>query len=251
MSVFITGASSGFGRELAKRYAVDGHVVGVLARRADELKTLCDEITASGGESRSYVGDVTDVDFVKQSILSFEEDCNGIDIMIANAGMADSVFARDYSTEKVAQIINVNLMGVVGAIAAVLPGMISRCRGQVVGISSLAGFITSPGSGPYGASKAAMTLLLDSLRPDAAQYGIFVTTICPGFVKTPMTDRNAFSMPFLMPLERGVDRIYMAIKKKKRFYVFPKRLYAIICLFRLLPRAWQDRLSTGRPYIKR
>ena len=154
--------------------------------------------------------------------------------------------AKRFSAESFERVIAVNLVGVANCVAFVLPSMLERGCGQLVGIASLAGYRGLPGSGAYCASKAGVRALFESLRIDLARTPIAVTTICPGFVRTPMTDQNKFSMPFLMELEPALDKIERAIDAGWSEYAFPFTLATLVRTARWLPNSIYDSLMRGK-----
>ena len=176
----------------------------LLARRQDKLAELAEEIRAVGAKVEVVAVDVTDR--MPERNCRKRARVGPIDLLVANAGMGTPTPAKRFSAESFERVIAVNLVGVANCVAFVLPSMIERGGGQLVGIASLAGYRGLPGSGAYCASKAGLRALFESLRIDLARTPIAVTTICPGFVRTPMTDQNKFSMPFLMELE-PLDKI--------------------------------------------
>ena len=197
--VLITGASSGIGGELARQLAAKNAALGLLARRGEMLEDLCREINRQGGAARALAADVVDEKAVRAAAESLREEFGKIDVLIANAGIGGvAVDPLDLNAEDFAQMVNVNLIGAVNAVTAVLPQMIKRRSGHLVAISSLAAYRGLPKSASYCASKAAMTALFESLRVDLRGMGVAVTTIHPGFIKTPLTMGREAKMPFLM-----------------------------------------------------
>jgi NAD(P)-dependent dehydrogenase (short-subunit alcohol dehydrogenase family) len=185
-------------------------------------------------------GDVRDRARVKEAVAEAESRFGGIDILIANAGMGESLFPDRFDGALVEEITAVNYLGAVYAIEAALPGMLSRGSGTIVGVSSISAVRGLPASGPYCASKAALTTLLESLRLDLRGTGIRVITVSPGFIKTPLTDRNRFPMPFLQPADRAARRIADGIEAGKREIHFPKMLTVPLKLLRCLPGGLSD-----------
>lgn len=202
--IWITGAGSGIGRALARRYAADGWRVAVSARSTQDLETLAGE---AGTAVRPYPLDVTDRAAVAATVERIEDELGPIDLAILNAGTYAPMFADDFDTNAFRRTIEVNLLGTTECLGALVPRMIGRGRGQLAVMASVAGFFGLPGAGAYGASKAGLNVLCQSLRPDLAHHGVSLTVINPGFVKTPLTDKNTFPMPFLIPVEEAVDQI--------------------------------------------
>src|ERR1044072_2788829 len=218
-TIFLTGASSGIGEGLAIEMAKRGATLGLVARREEVLKDLAGRCEAAGkgsSKARVFAADVTDAEAVKKAADEFRAEFDHIDIMIANAGIGGSANARDLDIGKVTQIINVNLIGAVNSVGAVLPQMIERGSGQMVAISSLAGYRGLPRSSAYCASKAGVSNFFESLRLDLRGSGVDITIIHPGFIKTPLTAGRENKMPFLMELDDGVRKILTIIEKKKK-----------------------------------
>lgn len=236
--IFLAGASSGIGEALALAMAEKGAVIGLLARREDLLKDLNTRCEEKGGTARAYAADVRDAGAVANAASEFRTEFQHIDIMIANAGIGgNNRETRDLVPEAVRKVIDINLMGAVNAVHAVLPQMLERGSGHLVAISSLAGFRGLPGSAAYSASKAAMTAFFESVRLDVAHRGVDVTIIQPGFIRTPLTAGHEAKMPFLMYLDDAVPLFLSAIEKKKKFAAFPWQLATIVRAGRLMP-AW-------------
>src|SRR5882672_980414 len=203
-SVFITGASSGLGRGLALRYAQGGATVHAAARREDELRKLAAE--APPGSIVPVRLDVQDTDALVAAIRRAEQASGGaLDLMIANAGVGRPSPARKMDWTIVRWILDVNVTAACVTLAAALPAMIERNAGQVVMMSSLAAFRGMPGNAAYCASKAAVSTFMESVRVDLRRTRVRATTIYPGFVKTELTAKNKFPMPFLVELDRAVE----------------------------------------------
>ena len=237
---FITGASSGIGRGLARRLAKDGYTVGLCARREDLLKDLAVGIQAGGGEAAAFPCDVGDRDQILEAIRSCEEAVGPVELLIANAGISRNTLVDDFDSSAIESVLRINLLGAVYATEGVLPGMMDRGRGQIVAVSSIAGYGGLPMSAAYSASKGGMTNFFESLRIDLRGTGVDVTVIHPGFVKTPMTDHNRHAMPFLMELEEAVEVMVSAIRRRKKSLSFPWQLATVVRLTRLLPRSAYD-----------
>ena len=237
---FITGASSGLGMGLAIRLGVDGYSVGLAARREALLEEVAGKIEEAGGEAGIYPCDVSDPEQVKDAIRRCEENFGPVDLLVANAGISLNTRVGAFDATEIEKVIRINLLGAVYATEAVLPGMLMRRRGQIVAVSSIAGFGGLPMSAAYSASKGGMTNFFESLRIDLRGSGVYVTVITPGFVKTPMTAHNRHKMPFLMELDAAVELMARAIRKKKKSLAFPWQLAAIVRAARLLPRPAYD-----------
>ena len=248
-TVFLTGASSGIGEGLAIALAKKGATLALLARREELLAALAEKCEATGGKARIFPCDVVDSDAVHAAADKFREEFGHIDTMIANAGISGkSRETRDLIPSAVKEVIETNLMGAVNAIHAVLPQMLERGTGQLVAISSLAGFRGLPKSAAYSASKAAMTVFFESVRLDVADKGIDVTIIQPGFIRTPLTAGREAKMPFLMYLDDAIPHFISAIERKKKFAAFPWQLATIVQLGKIMPARLYDQIAGRARY---
>ena len=217
--IVITGASSGIGAALARQFARDEVILALVARRREALEAVAKSVEEAGGTAHVFPADMADRGAVSKCFDAIQSELGAVDTLIANAGIGDPTPASRYDAEVVDRIIQVNLLGVSYCIEAVLPQMVARQDGHIVGVGSLAGYRGLPGSAAYCASKAGLAALLESLRR-LRRYNVRVTTICPGFVKTPLTDRNRFPMPFLLELEDAAARMYQPSVGKIRSFRF-------------------------------
>lgn len=233
-AVFITGGTTGIGMELAKLYAQKGWKVGVCGRE----KTKFDKSFETCSDNVCfYQVDVANRDELKAAIADFSKSI-GLDLLIANAGIGYKFKTKIPDFEWSYKMVNVNLLGVMYAFEAALDVMIPRGKGQLVAISSIAGYNGLPGVSAYSATKAAVQRLCESLHLDLRQFNIYVTAICPGFVETPLTATNKHSMPFLMKAPEAAELITRAIEKKKMIYAFPFFFSTIVRILGILPRTW-------------
>jgi short-subunit dehydrogenase len=247
-NAFITGASSGIGAALAREFGRRGWRVTLFARRGDLLQALVSELRAGGVEAFAEEGDVLDADAVRAAVDRTVARW-GIDMAIANAGVSITMRAVAFNLENARQILNVNVVGTLHLFDAVLPHMLARKSGHFVGVASIAGLRGLPGSAMYSASKAAVQAFLEGVRGELALAGIRVTTVNPGYIKTPMTDRNRFHMPFLMSAEDAAVVIADGLEAGKREIEFPRPLSLFMRAVRLLPNALYDRATM--PYARR
>lgn len=248
-TVFLTGASSGIGEALAVAFAKKGAVLGLVARRADLLDALAAKCESVGGKARAFPCDVTDAAALAEAVGEFVAEFGHIDIAVANAGIGgNNAETRDFEPAAVKKVIDINLLGAVNMIHAVLPSMKERKSGHLVAISSLAGFRGLPKSAAYCASKAAMTAFFESVRLDVLRHNIDVTIIQPGFIKTPLTDGRAHKMPYLMELDDAIPLFVRAIEKRKKFAAFPWQLATFVRSGKFMPAWLYDRIAGKRRY---
>lgn len=247
--VFLTGASSGIGEALAIALAKRGTALGLLARRKELLAKLAAECERSGGTARIFPCDVTDEAAVEDAASELLAEFGKIDILIANAGIGgNDKDTRELRPSSVKKVIDTNLLGAVNVVHAVLPSMMKSGSGQLVAISSLAGFRGLPKSAAYSASKAGMTAFFESVRLDTKHLGIDVTIIQPGFIRTPLTESRANRMPFLMELDDAIPLFIRAIEKKKKFAAFPWQLATIVRAGKIMPAWLYDRIAGRARY---
>ena len=231
----VTGASSGIGWELARQLAAEGAKVAIVARRAEQLHALQKLITDAGGTAAAFVCDVGSRESVEATVRAVTEQLGPIDLVIANAGVGRPTHLDPVNMADVEDTFRINLMGVVYTLSAALPGMLARKSGHLVGISSLAGYRGLPGESAYCASKAAVNVYLDGLRIHLHGTGVKVTTVCPGFVTTPMTEMNTFHMPQVMTAQVAAGKILRAVRRGVKVYSFPWRLTMMVKLSRWVP----------------
>jgi NADP-dependent 3-hydroxy acid dehydrogenase YdfG len=247
--VFLTGASSGIGEGIALALAKRGAVLGLVARRREMLEDLAERCEKAGGVARAVPADVTDASEIAQAAASFRSEFGHIDVLVANAGIGgNDDKTRSYDPEAVKKVVDINLLGAVNAVHAVVPDMIERGSGQLVAVSSLAGFRGLPKSAAYSASKAGMTAFFESVRLDLADKRISVTIIQPGFIKTPLTSGRANKMPFLMELDDAIPHFISAIEKQKKFAAFPWPLATIVRAGKFMPTWLYDRVAGRARY---
>ncbi|MCO4792097.1 MAG: SDR family NAD(P)-dependent oxidoreductase [Bacteriovoracaceae bacterium] len=235
-SVFITGGTTGIGFDLAKMYLDEGARVAVTGRN---LSKLPEKIQEKYPKLITFELDVLDKEGMEKAIIDFSNE--GLDIVIANAGrsVGDKSDIPDFSGGS--DVIQTNIQGVLNTFGPSLEIMIPKKSGQIVGLASLAAFIGLPGASFYCASKAAVLKMMETWSIDLKQFNITSTCICPGFIDTPLTQKNKHSMPFLMPAEKGARLIKNAIDGKKALYIFPWQMKILITILNKMPR-WLYRL---------
>ncbi len=239
----VTGASSGIGRALALALARDGYDLGLTARRLDRLESLAAAIRVTGARAECVAADAARRDKTRDAVRTLAERLGPVDLLVANAGVAHGTDALAPDADALEAEFRVNVFGAFYALEAVIPAMRERRTGHVVVISSLAGYRGLPGAAGYCATKAALTRLVEGLRPDWALAGIRTTIVHPGYVRSEMTDRNRFRMPFLMETDQAAKLIAGAIRRKKKVCEFPWRMSMLV---RWLVRYLPDRLLVSR-----
>jgi short-subunit dehydrogenase len=228
----VTGASSGIGWELAKALAKEKCKVGLIARRKDKLAALADEIRQAGNLAALASADVADREQIAAAIHDVSAQLGPVDLLIANAGVGMPTLLDPLNVADIEEMFRVNVFGVVYAIEAVLPEMLRRAQGHLVAVSSLAAYKGIPGESGYCSSKAAVNVFMEGLRIHLRDKGVAVTTVCPGFVRTPMTAVNQFHMPWLLEADEAARRIIRALHRRPKVYNFPwqaSRLMKLTC----------------------
>ena len=267
MKVVITGASSGIGLALARFYLERGATVAAVARRGELLQTLAAEFP---DKVFCYTLDVRDASAIQRAASDFMARAGVPDIVIANAGVSRGTLTEYVEDEEVFQnVMDINVLGMVKTFQPfiapmraysspeLLPpdkggmGGLGRQGGVLVGIASVAGFRGMPGSGAYSASKAAAISYMESLRVELRGSGVKAVTICPGYIKTPMTDINTYPMPFILDADVAAKRMARVIKRGKSFAVVPWQMGVVGWLLKRLPNWLYDRLFAKAPHKSR
>lgn len=230
--VWITGSSSGLGRALALHMARQGWEVIASARSADALDRLAAEVP---GRIHPAPLDITDRQAVSTAVADILAQHGTIDLAVLNAGTYEPDGIEGFTAERLAQIVGLNLIGTGNCLEPLLAHFRERGAGHVALVASLSGYRGLPQAASYGASKAGLICLAESLRAEAHNVGIKVQVINPGFVETPLTARNDYAMPFLMPVEAAVAALYRGLMGSSFEIVFPRRLAAILKLARMMP----------------
>jgi short-subunit dehydrogenase len=249
MNVFLTGASSGIGAALAAEFARRGATLGLVARRRATL----DEIVAQApGRHHVYAVDVTDKDDLITAARAFDDATGGADIVVANAGISVGVLTEYYEDlDAFGEVLATNVLAMACTFHPFIARMRARGRGTLVGIGSVAGVRGLPGSEAYCASKAAVASYCESLRVELKRSGVKVVTIAPGFVRTPLTAKNPYRMPFLMEPADFARQAVDAMLAGVSYRVIPWQMGIVAALLRLLPNALFDRAFGNRPYKPR
>lgn len=232
--VWVVGASSGIGAALAQELVRRGADVAITARRAERLEEVAD------GRMVVAPADVTDPAALRTAARTVADGLGGPpDVVVWSAGYWRQSDARRWDATEFRRHVEVNLLGLNALLDVVLPGMVARGRGHLVGIASVAGYRGLPGAEAYGTTKAAQLALLESLRAGLRGSGVRVTTVAPGFVRTEMTAVNTFPMPFLVDPDRAAQAIADGLERGRAEIVFPWQMAVLAKLARLLPvRAW-------------
>lgn len=244
--ILITGASSGIGAALALLYAESGIRLSLHGRNGARLMEVAESARRKGAAVTASHGDVMDA----KSLAIWIKDCDQqqpLDIVIANAGISAGTGGGNESKEQSDAIFATNFQGVLNTIHPAIELMETRKRGQIAIMSSLASFRGFASAPSYCASKAAVRVYGEGLRGDVASKGIEVNVICPGFIKTPMTDHNPFPMPFIMSPERAAEIIRKGLERNQPRIAFPWPMYALGRLVAALPQSWTDRATAHMP----
>ncbi len=244
---FITGASSGIGQALAQRFAREGWRLALVARREAELQAWVDAQGLDADRARVYAADVRDV----RSIVDAGRAClatQGLpDAVVANAGISVGIDTADFDDLEVLRAtFETNNIGMAATFHPFVEAMRQRGSGRLVGIASVAGIRGLPGHGAYCASKAAAISYCESLRGECAPSGVKVVTLLPGYIDTPLTRGNRYSMPFLMPADAFAERAFAAIVAGDSYRVIPWQMGVLAKLLRLLPNAVYDKALSKR-----
>jgi len=238
--VFITGASSGLGAAFARHYAAQGATLGLVARRGDLLDALARSLPAP---SFVYPLDVTDAAALAAAGTDFIGRAGVPDIVIANAGVSVGTLTEEAGDLAVFErVLRTNVVGMANTFSPFVAAMRGAGRGRLAGIASVAGIRGLPGAGAYSASKAAAINYLESLRVELHGSGVKVVTLAPGYIATPMTVANPYTMPFILPAAEAARRMARAIAAGRSYAVVPWQMAVVAKLMRLLPNALFDRL---------
>ncbi len=231
-TIWITGGSTGIGKALAIKFADKGWNVAISARRENLLNELSDKYE----NISSFVLDVTDKSKCIEVFNQIKEKYNSIDICFFSTGTWNPKKEKEIDVEQIEDVFKVNFFGTLNSIKAVEEYFKNRKEGIITVVSSIAGYKGLPNSTGYGPSKSALNNLVESLYFDFGRYNVRVCLVSPGFIKTPMTDKNDFKMPFLKTPEYAAEKIYNGLINQKVFEIhFPKSLTIILKILSLLP----------------
>ena len=235
---FITGASSGIGYALSEKLAADGHKLSVLARRTDRLEALA----AAHPNLLALSCDVTDEAAIHASVKTAMAHHGPVDVAVLNAGIYQPQDSREMEPDIYARHMDVNYMGVVRSIAALLPDMLARKHGHLALMASVAGYRGLPLAAAYSPTKAAVIALAESMMFDLRDSGVKLQIINPGFVETEATDVNQFEMPDIISAETAADEIIAGLQADQFEIAFPRSFVRKMRILRLLPNRWYFRL---------
>ena len=238
-AVLITGASSGIGAALAEAYAAPNMTLILTARNEERLREVAARCEAKGARVFSASMDVREKDKLAAFIRAMD-DATPIDLVIANAGISSGSMSGGETLDAAEMVFEVNVNGVINTIHPLIERMKARRSGHIAIMSSLAGICAMPSAPAYSASKAAVRVYGDGLRGMLKAHGVMVSVICPGWIVTPLTDKNSFPMPFIMPVERAAHTIVRNLSMKKARIAFPLRLYIPLRILSVFPVAWSD-----------
>ena len=245
--VFITGASSGIGQALALTYYQAGYKLALVARRSAEIASWASLNNIDLNSYKIYSADVSDIDSIVAAGKACIAELGLPDVVIANAGISvgvDTAIRSDLY--QMTQSFATNNIGLAATFHPFIEGMLARQSGKLVGIGSVAGIRGMPGHGAYCASKAAVINYCESLRGELRNTGVQVVTICPGYIKTPMTEKNQYPMPFLMVAGDFAKQSFAKIEAGSSYSVIPWQMGIVAKLLRLMPNALFDRALAGR-----
>ncbi|MCS5597204.1 MAG: SDR family NAD(P)-dependent oxidoreductase [Alphaproteobacteria bacterium] len=249
-TILITGATSGIGYALAKHYAQNGARLILTGRNPDRLQDVAEVCRDLGAEVHSAIMDVRARDVMSPWLVDMDRRFQ-INLLIANAGVSGGTGSIDGSgsedDQQLREIFDINVNGVINTVTPLLNRMRERGIGQIAIMSSLASFSAWPTAPAYAASKAAVRVYGESLRGAYKKDGVKVNVICPGFIKTPMTDVNPYKMPFLMDADKAASIIAKALDKNKGRIAFPWPTYLFAGFIGLLPASWALSLLAGFP----
>ena len=231
-NIWITGASSGIGKALALKFAKEGWQVAASARR----ENLLDEISESNKNIVSFPLDVTDAKKCKEVFNKIKEQFKEIDISVFCTGIHDPKSEKKFNLESIEKIMNVNFFGTMNSVNAVYEYFIEKKSGHISIVSSVAGYRGLPAGGAYCASKSALTTFAESLYFDLKRFDVKVSVVHPGFIKTPMTDKNDFAMPMIKSPEFAAEEMFKGLTKSNKFEIhFPKSFTYIMKILKIMP----------------
>ncbi len=243
---WVTGASSGIGRDLALALCRDGWNVAVTARSVDDLEALAAEAAPLPGAIHPFAGDVTDRAVMVGVVETIERDAGPIALAVLNAGIYLPTEVPELDADVFERSFAVNVMGTVYGLEPLIPRMIARARGHIAIVSSVTGYGGLPTSAAYGATKAALINLAEAMKIELDRHKVRVSVINPGFVETPAQDDNDFPKPFMISSEEAAQRIVKGLKGQAFEITFPKVFTFQLKFLKWLPRDWYIALIKRR-----
>jgi short-subunit dehydrogenase len=229
---WITGAGKGIGRALAQRLAREGWTVAASARTREDLSSLAQEFPE---RIHPYVMDVTDPTATQTVIANIEQQLGAVTLAVLNAGTYIPTDAQFFNTQSFRTQFEINVMGTVNGLAEIVPRFVARRAGHIAVMASVAGYRGLPHAAAYGATKAAIINMCEAMSVELEPHGVVMSVICPGFVKTPLTDKNAFPMPLIISAEDAADYIFRGLNARRFEIAFPPLFAAMMKLLRILP----------------
>ncbi|HEY9029085.1 MAG TPA: SDR family oxidoreductase [Burkholderiaceae bacterium] len=250
--VFITGASSGIGQALALRYYRDGARLALVARRTAEVERWAVEQQLDPDRFKVYGADVADPAAITAAGRACIANQGLPDVVIANAGISIGMDTTQFDDlDVMRRVFATNNVGLAATFHPFVEAMNERGSGTLVGVASVAAIRGLPGHGAYSASKSAVVAYCESLRGECRPFGVKVVTLLPGYIDTPLTRGNRYSMPFLMQVDDFADQAVRAIRAQVSYRVIPWQMGVVAKLLRLLPNWLYDRALAGRPRKQR
>ncbi|HUX61826.1 MAG TPA: SDR family NAD(P)-dependent oxidoreductase [Ignavibacteriaceae bacterium] len=244
-SILITGASSGIGLALARRLAFENCNLALLARRKEVIEQEVSSFEKFAAQIIALKCDVTKIHEVENAVGEIKSKFGKIDVAILNSGISIPQNITNFKSSYAKEVLDVNVFGLFNFAEVLIPEMTANKDGIIVGVSSLADGRGFPQNGPYSASKAAASIYLESLRVELKKYNIKVITVKPGFVRTPMTDKNNFRMPFLIDVEQAADIIIKGIQKERTLIQFPFSTSIGAKLLKIVPNFLFDLIANS------
>jgi len=245
-TILITGASSGLGYEIALQYSKPHIRLILVGRNVDQLNKIANLCSLRGAETYLLALDIREKKALNEHLTNFSTQY-GIDVVIACAGVSAGTLQGPESPSQVETIVETNINGVLNTIMPIIPHMITRRKGNIVIISSMAGLVGISSAPSYSASKACIRVFGEALRGYLKQYNVHTTVVIPGYIKTPMTDVNNFPMPFMISVEKAAEKIIKGISNNKGVIVFPITIYLLLKLLSLLPNQLIDYINSKLP----
>jgi NAD(P)-dependent dehydrogenase (short-subunit alcohol dehydrogenase family) len=232
---WVTGAGKGIGRAVALRLVRDGWVVAASARTGADLDALVVAVGDGPGKVVPFVLDISDAAAATHVLDAIECDCGQVDLAILNAGIHEPIDGAAFDAAIMRRLVETNLMGTVHCLEPLIERFVDRRAGRIAVVASLAGYRGLPTASGYGATKAALINMCEALRAELLPRGVTLSVVTPGFVRTPLTDRNPFPMPFLVDADIAARRIVDGLATGRFEITFPRRLAYLMKLLRILP----------------